>query len=830
MQRFTRLVVIMLILLGIGVTGIMAQTEDGAFLRFVHAIPGVTAFDVYTDGQLTVNGLTYGEASNYANVPAGTHDVVVRSSGLTTVLWQQQVTVDARQPKTLIASTIDPLQFDIYDDDFKTVTVGTTRLRIVHAISGASGVDIFYGGDPIATNMGYRETVGAFDLPADAYAFSALFADGSGTIFTDAPFGLVSNTAHFLILYGTPAIPEVMLLSAPIYGETTSGSLRISHSIADTGTVDVFANDIKIAPSLDLGMSTEHLMLPVGAYNIEVRSTGDGTVLGVAEVNLSAGGASTAIAMGTPDNATIEIFADNPGEVTADMAVISIVNAIGEGSQVSIVLADGTILADALAFNSQPAISSIPPTAQTILFTPSLNGQSATFELEGQQFYGGVYYNLIAVGSTMFSPPALVVASTNVNQGIASAPGASEMIVEAPPQPVEAPAATEEAPPAAATEAPQVTEAPPAPPPVVVLDPERPTGRVLLDPGANLQLRQYPTSEALSLGLAPSGTVLVVNGREGAPVDIDGNIIPIDTNPDGSTIDFVDPATLLDPNDPRADIVPAETWLNVTYNTPDGGEITAWVNALYLDVREPDGDRQRLVLLPMIPGNWFGQAENTALTSPLPFENRITVRVINLDIGANLNLRRTPNTDGEILARLPGGTIAEFMGMGESGDWAFILFAPPEGGFITGWTSGQYLDYALNGEAITFDDLQERSLIKPYAEETVIGEISADAPSAAAPSVNPTRNAYVADVRINPGANLNLRRNPDAASEVLVPIPSGSLRVVDGRTTDGLWLYTSFEGEAGWVASTYVVITFNGNFVEVEEIPVIQTADTDSDS
>src|SRR5690606_15820278 len=75
----------------------------------------------------------------------------------------------------------------------------------------------------------------------------------------------------------------------------------------------------------------------------------------------------------------------------------------------------------------------------------------------------------------------------------------------------EAPVATEEPATAAATAAPTVPAVTPTPTPI------GPTARVLLNPGANLQLRQFPSSEAFSLGRAPADSLLIVLGREGAP-------------------------------------------------------------------------------------------------------------------------------------------------------------------------------------------------------------------------------------------------------------------------------------------------------------------------
>ncbi len=103
----------------------------------------------------------------------------------------------------------------------------------------------------------------------------------------------------------------------------------------------------------------------------------------------------------------------------------------------------------------------------------------------------------------------------------------------------------------------------------------------------------------------------MVNGREGAPIDImTGDEILL---PDGT--EFVDLATLL--TDPKADLEPAATWINVTLTTPDG-VVTAWVNTQYLDVKNPRGEKQRLADLPVVPRNQPGEAVGTIVTTPIP--------------------------------------------------------------------------------------------------------------------------------------------------------------------------------------------------------------------
>jgi uncharacterized protein YraI len=826
--QFTIVTVLLLLLSAFGTT--FAQDSNGAF-RFVHAIPGVSAVDVYINGQLSATNLDFGESSNYLSVPFGEHTISVTPPGLGTTIWEQQITADS-QPLTLVASNPEAPEFSAFDDDFSSLAVGSSRFSIVHAIADAPEVSITANSEQ-GPNLSYGQFAGTFDVPTGVYSLGVNTTDGT-EIIADAPLGFATNTTYIVIVYGTAATPEIMTLSAPVAAEDGSGFVRFTHAVAGAPDVDIYADGTLIVPMLAFSQSTEHVAIPANTYNAEVRVAGTEDVVLSADLTVEAGTAASVVALGNPDEIGVTVLSDNIAGISADTALVSVINTIPGDSEVSVVLTDGTSLADGLTFGETSSVVSLSPTSQIPTVTFSLDGQSATLELPEQDFYGGVYYNVIAVNGTMFTPPTLIFESTNLAQTAGSAPDADETLVievstsetteddtvfgnedSATNEPVQAPTEVAQQPEVQPTQAPLPTVP-------VVVEEALPTARILLDPGVNLQLRQFPSAEALSLGLAPSGSTIIVNGREGAPIDLNGDEI-IEEGEEA----FVDPATLLTDDDD--DLNPEETWVNFTYPTPDGGEVTAWTLALFLDIRTPEGELQRLADLELIPGNRAGEAVATDVTPPAIQEDRVTVEVFGLDVDANLNVRRTPDTAGEVLARIPNGTVADFIGIGESGEWAFIRLSPPEGGSITGWTASLFLQFQLNGENVTVEDLQVRNLYPTADEETDVGEISEDAPDLAVPTPDPLQDAFVATVELDPNANLNLRRTPDAQSEVVARIPSGSSVIVDGRTADGEWLETSFEGQVGWVASAFVVLTFNGDFVEVTDVPITLDDDTNDD-
>lgn len=842
MKRVVILLAVVLALFSMGAVGTFAQSDDTGALRFVHVIPGVAAIDIYTDNQLTVSNLDFGEASNYINVPAGSHQITVRPRGVTTILWQQEVNASADLPQTLIASTIDPLQFVAYEDDFTPVALGTTRFKAIHAISNASGVDILVEGDEVVSNLQYGDFIGTFDIPADVYEL-VVFPNGESeenAILPALPVSLASNTSYQVILYGTASIPDALVLSAPTAPEAGSGFLRLAHTVADAPAVDVYANDTLIAPGLNFGQVTEHLAIPADTYDIELRVAGETTSLLEASLVVEEDVAVSAVALGTGDAVTMEVFTDEIGDISADTALVSVINTIPGDSSITATLADGTVLAEDVAFATASEVVSIDPIAAGVSFTITVDGQTATLDQGVQQFYGGAYYNLFALGATMFSPPLLTFNATSLAEGPASAPGAGDVVVAQVPDDTgdnsadtssevstEAPGIVETTPAPVVTEAPAPTEVaqqptavptllPPAAPPT---DTPRPTGRIILDPGVNLQLRQYPSRDALSLGLAPSGTILEILGREGAPVDLDGNELPI-TNEAGEEIEWVDPVTLLE--DENQDLNPEATWVHILYHTPDGGQITAWTLPLYLDINDSEGEDLALRNLLTIPQNRAGEAVDTAITPPPVQEDRVTVRVTNLDQGVNLNVRRTAEPSGEVLARVPSGTVLEVLGVDEAEEWVFARYTTSEGGSVTGWLSAQYVEYQLNGEATDTEFLKQFDLLPILDKATTRGSVGASVPSVVQPTRDPLRDAFVTIVQLDPGANLNLRRDPNVQAEVIGRIPTGTNIILEGRTEDNAWLRTSFEGVSGWVSADFVfAVTFNGEEVEISQLPVV---------
>lgn len=786
---------IVLVIVSLLATTSMTFAQGSAEVRFIHAVPGAPTIDVYVNSQLAVANLDYGEASAYLNVPSGDVNVSAQAAGTADVVFSQTATVADGASVTMVASSASAPLFEAVPDDRRELSFGNSRFSIVHGIEGGPTVDVIFlaDGTVIADGLAYGASFGTFDVPADTYDLAVVptGSDASASI-ADLSLALTAGTTHVVLVYGTPDAPEILVATAPTAAGSDSGLVRFVHAVLGADAVNVTVNDSLLIPALSFESPSEHIALPAGSHDVTIRL--DDTEIATATLDVTAGEAQTVVVLGTPDSPSVSTFADDLSGLNADNALVSVINAIPDSTINSITLGDGTSIASNLAFDSSSSASNIDAGSQSFDVDLTLGADSGVVEIPASVFYGGSYYNLVALPGNAFTGPQLMAIETSVLRGLGEAADVT---------PVEQPASDD-----TGGEVVVVTPAP------VTSDEGVVTARVNLDPGANLQLRQYPSPQALSLGLAPSGSVFEVIGRRGPSEYFEGE--PADEPVDLSDFGEEDPAEGLEEED---DLAADATWLFITYDTPDGGAINAWVNAQYLQVFDAEGATQRLADLEMVRQNEAGEAVATEITPPSEAVDRVSVVVYNLDPGVQLNIRRTKGTDGEVIARVETGTVLSFVGIDEEADWVFVEYLSPDGGSITGWVSSQYVQFQFNGELSSLEEIEEEDeTLISIMDEDERGEIRGDAERPALPTPDPLEDVVVGEVVLDAGASLQLRRTPTIEGESLDLIPSGTRLMIDGITQNEEWFNVTFEDVEGWVSTQYLVLSFNGEFVEIDEI------------
>lgn len=834
------------------------QGQDDAQLRFVHVDAGSPALDVFINGELAATDVTYGAATAYMRVKAG--DVALTANLATTSvqLINNTLSLDA-EPTAAILSSRAEGRFYTAADDLSELDFGMARFTLFNALDTAATVALADVNDVVLAQAELSPGAAErpFEVDAGIYQVfvraSDAFSDAVGKRFEAS---LSVATSHLLIIHGSPDDPQLLSVANASVGGADSGRLRFVHAVAGAAPLDVRIDDQLVLPALAFGAPSQHIALPSGSHRIAL-------LLGPAEImseqlDIRAGHMTTVAIMGSSAGLMMRSFQDASDRVDDSSAVVSLINAI-PGSVIShLQLEGGAIAAFNVPFGEAGDAAKILPGMQSMTVYLDIGDDRGAVEVSARHFAGGSYYNIIALAGGAFSAPRLLIAETSLHRHVRATQPTHEKVdseADAPPGPVTEQQAEEQAvavaqnEPAVQTEVSQVeeetqsevaveeeadedsavessTESKPmpaedvAPTETVTGDASEtelnnlivagseisgftPYAIVEVDPDSALHIRQYPSSDAMSLGLLPAASDLLVLGRR-APADLDGyglSLLPVDLS------DFtVDPAAALLP---YQDLPAADTWLYVVYVTPDSGALYGWVNAFYLQVFSHKGEGQRLASLAPVPQNQLGGATNTDIRPPSLAEH-VSARVYGLDPGAYLNLRTGNDASTEVLTQVAADAVLDFVGLDAAEEWAFVSYESPQGNMVTGWASMDFMQLLLNGKPVLAGSLRalDPSAV-PVIGDGVTGAIQPADPQDTDDSDQPM-SGIVGEVNVNFDSALHLRRYPDATSESLALIPRGMQLYLDGVTESSGWYKVTYEGYEGWVAGDYLILSMNG--------------------
>lgn len=796
--------------------------------RIIHVAAGLPALDIYINGELAQTNLRYREDSAIFDLPAGDAELSAYIAGTTSQLMLQTVSLETDASAiVLTANTQRPAY--IVNDDLRPLDFGMTRLTIVNALNDGSAIGIMTPEHDQLTsdNLGPGASLGALELPAGQIEFSALplnAADAARSIFRAA---LPAGSSNILLIHGDAKDPQLRHSSAAADADGGSGRVRFIHAVQGAAPIDLKIDDQMIIPALAFAYPTQHIAVPSGSRQLAL-SIG-GTVISSTSLDIGAGQMHTVVLMGSPASLKPYAYADSLRDLNETSALVNLVNAVPESSVKRLRLESGAIVAADVDFGAESGAARIVPGLQSMAMMLEIGDATGTVKVPPSDFYAGSYYNLIALPGSAFTAPALLVAETSLMRRItAAAP-----MIETAAQDASAPRSVAPEAQAEGSDERALADEPPAAESAIEMDtqakqestveleavsaPEAesevgpslvlgPYAIVDLEPSARLQLRQYPSSNALSLGLLPGKSDLTVLGRRGLSQFFAGESADLPVDLSGYTDD---PAAALYPAE---DLQPADTWLFVMYQTEDRGALVGWVNAYYLQVFNQTGEAQRLASLPMVRQNRAGSTFNTEIRPP-DLADHVSAQVFGLNPDAMLNLRMSNSPDSEVMTQLAPNTPLSLVGFDEAAQWAFVDYDADTGEIMRGWVSAAYLQLLLNGEPVLISALRALDeTIAPQISSQLRGSVRSADPAGPTPIPLPEdkMTGIIGEVVLDPGAMLHLRRRPNIGAESLALIPAGATVAISGITENAEWIKTSYAERDGWIASRYVALMLRG--------------------
>lgn len=179
------------------------SSSTGSRLRAMNGSPSEASLDLLLNNSSVATGIAYGAASSYVGVSTGSQQLQLNTSGTSTAVLSQTVTVVAKTDYTLIVANLAPniTSFLLTDDNSAPVS-GDLKMRIVNAAPNLGSADVYVvaPGTSLATvsanvtSLGYLSASSYLSLAAGSY--EVVFTQpGTKSVVIDSGNGGLSFTA-----------------------------------------------------------------------------------------------------------------------------------------------------------------------------------------------------------------------------------------------------------------------------------------------------------------------------------------------------------------------------------------------------------------------------------------------------------------------------------------------------------------------------------------------------------------------------------------------------------------------------------------------------------
>ncbi len=261
----------------IATTSLLAATSAtmAANVRVAHLSPDAPAVDVLVNGNAAFTNLSFGEFTDYADLPAGDYEIQVVAAGTSgPAVIDTEVSLPADGDFSIAAiDTLSNISAAIYEDENVRIP-GMTRVRFVHASPGTPAVDIAVTGGPVLfPNVSFGESGGYIEVPGGTYDLEARVAN-TDTVALSLP-GVVLSGGTGVSIWASGFLNQEPALGVAVSLDVApKAKLRVIHASPDAPAVDIKLNGTRAITELAFNDATDYAMIDSGAYNVQVVPAG----------------------------------------------------------------------------------------------------------------------------------------------------------------------------------------------------------------------------------------------------------------------------------------------------------------------------------------------------------------------------------------------------------------------------------------------------------------------------------------------------------------------------------------------------------------------------
>ncbi|KGX91985.1 peptidase [Pontibacillus halophilus JSM 076056 = DSM 19796] len=185
-------------------------------VRVFHASPNAPAVDVYINGQMVLRNVSFGQISDYVDLPAGDYRIEVKPTGQISAVITESVRVPGGGAFTVAAvGNVEDISLLTIPDDVNGEQ-GKAKVRFTHLSPDAPRVDIAVkGGDVLFSNVGFKESTDYITLPPTKVDLEVRPAGSKQVVLTVPDVrlkaGEVYNAVAIGYLNGTPSLEATFI-------------------------------------------------------------------------------------------------------------------------------------------------------------------------------------------------------------------------------------------------------------------------------------------------------------------------------------------------------------------------------------------------------------------------------------------------------------------------------------------------------------------------------------------------------------------------------------------------------------------------------------------
>jgi hypothetical protein len=338
----------------------VASTPQNSKVRVIHTSYDAPAVDIRVDGAVATANLAYGESSGYAEVPAGTRNVVVTPTGATAPeVINANLPIEANKEYTVFA--VDQLASlsAIVAEDFRTANSSKAKIRFLHASPDAPAVDIKVGSGnsaPVFSNASFKDISGYVEVDQASYQFVVTAAGNTDEVLVFDQIAVQNGGVYTVVAHGTFDATDQYPFAVRVFVDNDPGdafvdltvattNAKVIHASPDAPGVDILVdNTIVNSAPLNYPDNTGYLGILAGTRNIKVNPSMSSTSVIDADVTFRSDIAYSIFAVNNVSNIEPLVLEDDLTPPAAGKAHVRFIHLSPDAPAVDITLTDGTIV------------------------------------------------------------------------------------------------------------------------------------------------------------------------------------------------------------------------------------------------------------------------------------------------------------------------------------------------------------------------------------------------------------------------------------------------------------------------------------------------------